>query len=267
VAQRAEDGSLQRGRDVRPEAGHGGRLGVREEAGDDLDDLACKGGGSGQALVGQHTETINVSARIRRGHGSGLLRSHVFRRADHLAREGEPRRGRRGRQRRDAQIDQDRLVGSAVSRHDEDVRRLHVPVHDAPRGERGERPRDLADDGHRLHDGQARPARDEALERAAFDQLERDVRPVLRAMSSVEHGDQVGVPHEPESPGLAQEAIACAPGSAQQVHRLERDPRARVDVLGLEHDAAAPGGDLPDDPITPVNDRARVGALQRAARP
>ena len=195
----------------------------------------------GQALV-QHAAQRVLVGQAGHRRAPDLLRGDVVDRAEELARRGQPaaRHGVLG----DAEVRQVHVLGIGVvtAPLDQQVPRLHVPVHQ-PLAVRGvQRPRGLAgeEQGGRGED----PA-------ALFDHLphvgpghvpHRDVQQVVLGAHVVD-GDHVRVVQRGRDPRLLQEpGPEHVVGSQLGRQYLQRDDAAQAEVLGLvdhAHPAAA----------------------------
>jgi hypothetical protein len=120
------------------------------------------------------------------------------RRAQHLLRPGPDLR--------DAEVEHlHQLVGLAVDRRQEDVRRLEVAVHDAVRVRDGQRRRDGVDDAHDRRQRQ-RSFREPPLQVAALQVLHDEIRTLVGRDVEVEDLDDVGVAQLRHDLGFAAEA-------------------------------------------------------------
>ena len=208
---------------------------------DDLGDrLALEGRLAGEHLVGHDRERVDVGAS---GHvqARDLLRRHVGRRAEDLARRGHDRVGDVGH----AEVHELRLpVGL-----DHDVGGLDVPVHDAGPvrevhriGHRGEQPQDgLGLDPALLAD--------QLLQRPALDVLHDEV-----AVAHVVHADDGGVVEPTRGLRLAAEAPQVLGrrlgGEVLGLDRLDRDRAGDDGVPGRVHPAHRALADLGEDLVT-----------------
>ncbi len=198
---------------------------------------------AGQQLVEDDAERVEVGARVDLA-SLGLLGREVLRRADDRARLGHLARAGA----RDPEV---RHLHAALA-VDEDVVRLDVAVHDAVPVCEAQRREDLARVLDRDVDRRGAAADDQLLQRAAVEELHRDVVGVLRLAAVVDR-DDVRVVERGGVLGLAAEALdelVVVPVTA--VEDLDRDAAAELLVLG-EVDVGHPAGaELALDPVAPV---------------
>ena len=128
-----------------------------------------------------------------------------------------------------------RAVGTRAG-VEEDVRRLHVPMHEPARVRRVESARELRDDADRLP-GLETAAFEALLEVAPLDVAHRDEEDVLGARGLVDRNDVRVVDRRGEL-GLAQEPLpeGVVLGEAG-VHQLQRHPSLEPEVVGEVDDA------------------------------
>ena len=137
-----------------------------------------------------------------------------------------------------------RPVGAAAQ---QDVRRLHVPVHQAGRV------RGVQGGGHLLDHGHGRRRVDRSVlgdERAqvdAVDQLHDEHEQPL-VLARVVHGHHVAVVEAGDGAHLAPEPLGRADVCVRGRHELDGDVPLEAQLPGTEHRAAAAGADLLEQP-------------------
>ena len=200
---------------------------------------------AGQELVEDDSERVEVGARIDLA-SLGLLGREVLRRPDDRARLGHLARAGAG----DPEV---RHLHAALA-VDEDVVRLDVAVHDPVPVREAQRREDLARVLDRDVDRRGAAADDQLLERAAVEELHRDVVGVL-GLAAVVDRDDVRVVERGGVLRLAAEALdelVVVPVAA--VEDLDRDAAAELLVFG-EVDVGHPAGaELALDPVAPVEE-------------
>ena len=170
-----------------------------------------------------------------------LLRCRVLDRAHEASRPGRPGGG---------ELLDDAEVGKvgAVARTDEDVRRLHVAVHE-PTGVRGvECGGDLPEDAERPAKRELPLAHEQRLQVAALDVGHRDVEePVL--LAGIEDRDDAGMVERRSQLRLAQEPLAVVALAERGGEQLQRGRASEPHVLGPVDDAHAAAAEQLDDPV------------------
>jgi hypothetical protein len=207
--------------------------------------LAVEGRRAGEQFIHKDADRIDIGSRIDIKRSLGLLRTHVFRRADELAMLGEERALDDAGARRlgDAEVD-DAGEGPSVLRRDENIRRLQVAVDDSLLVGVMDRPTDLHDELETLGDGEAvRVA--VARDRIAGAELHHEIGPAAGGGAGIEHLRDVRMVHEGEGLPLLFEARDDLPRIHAELDDLERDlaPHRRF-LLGHEDDAEAALADL-----------------------
>ena len=210
-----------------------------------------------------HAERVEVAPGVHRV-TRGLLRAHVVRRSDQLARRGEAIGI--GRERH-AEIRDHRPPGGLL---DQDVVRLDVPVDDAVGVRVAQPPRDLLEQPGRLRRRQRAGALDPLGQRLTPDVGHDEEDQVVVLFDRVNR-DDVGVGEPRREPGLAQEAVLEA-GLRGEVRReqFERDRPVEAHVTREKHDAQpAPAqlalqGVLPGDRGLQLDEFAGVAVTSHA---
>jgi hypothetical protein len=222
-------------RDVLRHVRDRGEILVDDLVGDRRQVLAGEGFPVRQHLVEDDPERKDVAPAV---HGSAghLLRGHVVRRAEELARRRQIRGGDLG----DAEVrDLHLAVGG-----DHDVRRLDVAVDDPFPVGVVERLGDLPNDVGDLIGRELAPVDHETLERLSLDVLHGDERhATVLVLADVVDRDDVRVRENPRRLGLAHEALAELPRlrvvfvDRPRANRLDRDEPSDGRVLGEIDDA------------------------------
>jgi hypothetical protein len=217
----------------------------------------------GEQLLHHDAQRVEVRARVHVG-AEELLRRHVLRRAEHLARLRE---ARVRADLREAEIQDlgDLLV--LVLAHHEHVVGLEIAVHDAALVRVRQALRDVA----REHDGarlaQAPLAREHVGEALAVHVLHGDVEQALGRLAEVEHAHDVAVREQAGRLGLALEAGAAARVEREiAVEDLHREEARDAHVRGAVHLAHAARGDAVLDAVPVAHDRAEQRIRDVGAR-
>jgi hypothetical protein len=134
---------------------------------------------------------------------------------------------------------------------EQDVRRLEVSMDDAEPVRVGQAGRDSRRDPRRLLVGQRPSVADASLERAAGQELEHHVRPVL-ALAEIEDARDVRVRERRHGPRLALEPLPVGVGA----EHLHGDPASEVEVLGLPHRRRSAVTEPPLEPVAAADHRA-----------
>ena len=223
----------------------------------DLDRERGEAGAGESRLAGDHlvehdAEREQVGTMIDR-HAERLLGAHVARRADHLAdhrRDGAALGGvgiGLG-DARDAEIEQ---LGRLHLVGEQDVRWLDVAMDDAVAVRIGERAGELDADGEHPIAREAALLLQYLVERAAFDELHRDIGDVVGLADVVDRRD-VGVAEIAGGLALAQEAARDLGITAKfGLEDLDRDDALDTGVVRTEHVGHRAFADASVDPVTP----------------
>jgi hypothetical protein len=249
--QGAEHDLVELGRNLGPDLGGRLRQLVQVLHGDLDRGVTAEGHLAGQHLVEHDPDGVEIR---RRGHrrAAGLLGREVLRSPHdrpglrHLrgARPGDPEVG-----------DLEPLAT------DEDVVRLDVAVDDPVTVREAERVENLERVRDRLRDGERAAGEDELLEAAALDHLHGDVVRAL-CFAAVVDRDDVRVRERCGRLRLAPEALdEELVVRVAVVEDLDRDAAAELLVLGQIDIRHAPGAQLAQDAVAPVEERVdqRVG--------
>jgi hypothetical protein len=145
--------------------------------------VPCEGGPAGEAVEGHGAERVDVGARVERT-SFDLLGRGVVGGSEEEAGPGRRCRAHGLRKAEVAEID------VAVRLREEDVRRLHVPVHKPGRVGGIERASHLLDDANRLRDGELPRVPEELLQGRAAHVPHRDEQHAVHLVRVV-HGDDV----------------------------------------------------------------------------
>ena len=208
-----------------PHLGNGGD----EPLGDDgLGRGAGEGRLSGQHLVQDAGQAVEIGAAVHVGRAGGLLGAHVGRRAHHHAGLGE-----RG-------VGAQRLADAEVGHHgrpfvQQDVLGLDVPVDHLVAVGVVERGGDLPGDGQRLGQGQLPLALEPLPQRAAF-HVGHDVEEEAAGLAGIVDRQDVGVGQAGGELDLAEEPVGADGGREVGAEDFQGDLAVVAEVLGQEHD-------------------------------
>ena len=200
---------------------------------------------SGQKLVSQHTDGVDIHAVVEQGVGGCLFRSHVGRRAE---------RHTRGRQRLPA----GRLahgLGDAEVRHqgvlsgDQHVVGLDIPMHDAVLVGVCQRIHDLTKDPHRGTHRQLPFALELGAERFPLD-VRHDVVQETVGLTRVVEWQDVWVSELRGDFDFAEEPLRPQSGGQVRTENLDRNPPIVLQVVGEVDDRHTAGPNLTLDAIT-----------------
>ena len=144
----------------------------------------------------------------------------------------------------DAEVREER----AVVRADEDVRRLHVAVHEPARVRGIERRCDLRDDAERTAYRQPPLGDEQRLEVAPVDVLHRDVEHVV-CLAGVVDRDDARVVERGGEPRLAEEPLAEVGLAERRGEELQCGGAAEPHVLGAVDDARPALADRLDEAV------------------
>src|SRR5439155_10683735 len=149
---------------------------------------------------------------------------------------------------------------------DEGVVRLDVPMDDAVPVREAQRREDLARVPDRDVDGRGAAADDQLLERAAVEELHRDVVGVL-GLAAVVDRDDVRVVERGGVLRLAAEALdELVIVRVAAVEDLDGNAAAELLVLGEGHVGHSAGPELALDPVAPVEQGVDEGVAYRHGR-
>ncbi len=145
--------------------------------------VPCEGRPAGEAVEDHAAERVDVGARVDRASFDLLGRGVVGRPEE----EAGPRRRGRAHGLREPEVAQ---VDMTVRLGEEDVRRLHVPVHEPGRMGGIERAPDLIGDADRLRDGERPRLLEDTLQGRAPHVPHRDEQHAVH-LARVVYGDDV----------------------------------------------------------------------------
>jgi hypothetical protein len=232
---------------------------------------------TGEALVRDDRDRVEVDAVVELSDPAGLFRAHV---------EGRPHRHARAREvdrltvfllhLGDAEVEHLDVVEDTAAPREEDVVGLQVAVHDLTAVHRGERGEHLADDVHRAHQRQPALLLERLRERHPPQVLHHEVGGAVLGVAEVEHLDDVLVTGGRGGARLALEARdGLLVPRELGVQALERDLAPEQQVLRDVHrahapfsedsrDLVAPGDDAPDQRRPSLEGLARERAVRVA---
>ena len=217
-----------------------------------------RGAGAADRVDAAERLVDHESECVRVGRGGDVLPAclfgrHVRQRPDDVAR---PRHGVVVRQARDAEVGELRsgAVGGGLGA--DDVRRLHVAMHDPPRVGVGEGVAQRGADPQHVAVGQ-RAVVLELRECPTSDEL-RDEHPAVVVASGLVQRHDRRVAQPCGGHGLARGALAGLVARALGVHRhaLDRDVTVEVLVVGLVHDAHAAAAQSADQAVAAEDELA-----------
>ena len=245
-------------------AGRGRHVGVDVLVGHRHRAVADVGGGSGEQLEEDHAGGVHVGAGIG-GASRDLLRRAVGHGAHHQAGAGAAGIGLH----RPGQAEVGHLHHAVVGQ--QDVLRLHVPVHQAGPVGGGERGQHRFHDGHRLRRAERTTFAQQIPQRATAYQLHHQEH-VLAVDALVIDRHRVQVRQPGGDPGLPGEPVGEGRVVGQRRgHHLDRDRTLQPFVHGAVHGGhAAPSQPL-ENPVPafehPADDPISAIALGRLHQP
>jgi len=210
----------------------------------------------GDALVEHEPDGVEIRASVD-ALALGLLGRHVAWRTDGDAPSRDDL-GARVCELRDAEVEE---LHRPAAGH-EDVRGLHVAMHDADLVSGGERVEHRRRDVNRPRDADGLLAVEQRGERLALHPLHHVVRLVVVRGPGVGDVDDVRVIEPPEgAPLLAQARDEVLAGGQVSEQGLEDELLAELGVLDQIDRAHAPGAEVPDDPVAGTGNDLAVGEL------
>jgi hypothetical protein len=212
---------------------------------------------AGEAFQHEQSEGVDIARRAR-ALTHDLLGAQVGGRAEHRSRLGHPGAVDEPRDAQVSELGADR----AAAARDEDVGRLHVPVHDAALVHMRECGRDLCPDRGDLARGEDRQ---EAAEILALDELHHEVgRLLVAARERIVQRHERGMVDAREHPHLGVDAAGIRGDGDVGAEQLDRDVAAELQVRRAVHDGHATPAEHGAEAVAAAEDAVGDGA--RAGR-
>ena len=209
---------------------------------------------SGQHLVRDAGERVDVAASVELALAGGLLGAHVVRRADRGARLRQPLPDLRADRVRDPEVGDERLAP-----REQDVLRLDVAVHDAVLVRVRERVRDLPGEPQGLVDGERLLAPEQRAQRVPL-HVRHHAVDVAGRLPRVVEGEDVRVLQRGRDADLAQEAVGGESGDQIRMEDLDRDVALVAEVAREVDDRRRAPAQLPLEAIAVLEGAAQVSA-------